>query len=473
MVYKNTLRLIFYKKLVPMKTKITFLFLTLLFAGKTSYASNNEDCTITLNLFVEQAKIENYKAALPHLEELRKNCASFHLSMYQYGERLYKNSIENAPQDQKMTHYNEYKKLLRERLQHFPNKTTEGGILADFAQVMFDNKIGSTQDQFDAFDAAYKKDKENFTSPKALYTYFSLAIDLHDSGEKDIQEVFDLYDELIRKIEFEENTLASKITPLIEKQDAGETLNQSQTKLLSAGETNLKAYSQVKGSVNGKLGILADCENLIPLYERDFEQKKGDINWLQGAAGRLSAKECEDPLFFKLVQELHNLNPSSRSAFYLGQLAEADGKPKVALDYYVQSAELETDNARKARTYYNIAENYRKAGSLGNARSFYRKAIEAMPSYGRAYLQIARMYAASSNNCGETIFEKRAINWLAAEEARKAARVDPSVASNANAAAQSYMERAPQNADIFQEGMAGKTISFNCWVGGSVRVPNL
>jgi len=456
-----------------MKTKITLFFLTLLFAGNLSYSSNNEDCTITLNLFVEQAKIENYKAALPHLEELRKNCASFHLTIYQYGERLYKNSIENAPQDQKMTFYNEYKKLLRERLQHFPNKTTEGGILADFAQVMFDNKIGSAQEQFDAFDAAYKKDKENFTSPKALYTYFSLAVDLHDSGEKDIQEVFDLYDELIGKIEHEENALASRITPLIEKQDAGETLNQSQTKLLSAGETNLRAYSQVKGSVNGKLGILADCDNLIPMYERDFETKKGDVNWLQGAAGRLSAKECEDPLFFKLVQELHNLNPSARSAYYLGQLAEADRKPKVALEYFIQSAELETDENKKADTYYKLAENYRKSGSLSNARSFYRKALEAKPSYGRAYLQIARMYAESANNCGETIFEKRAINWLAAEEARKAARVDPSVAGNANAAVKSYMERAPQNADIFQEGMAGKTVSFKCWVGGSVRVPNL
>lgn len=463
----------FTEKLIQMKTKITFLLLTALFTVNTSFSSNNEDCRVTLSLFAEAAKIENYHAALPYLEELRKNCASFHLTIYQYGERLYKHKIENAPQDQKMGYYNEYKKLLRERLQHFPEKTTEGGILSDFAQVMFDNKIGSAQEQFDAFDAAYNKDKENFTSPKALYTYFSLAVDLHDSGEKDIQEVFDLYDELIGKVEEEENALAARITPLIEKQDAGETLNKTQTKLLSAGETNLKAYSQVKGSVNGKLGILADCENLVPMYEKDFESKKGDVNWLQGAAGRLSAKECEDPLFFRLVQELHNLNPSARSAYYLGQLADADGNSKMALDYYIQSAELETNNNKKADVYYKLAENYRKSGSLSNARSFYRKTLEAKPSYGRAYLQIARMYAASSSNCGDNVFEKRAMNWLAAEEARKAARVDPSVAANANAAAQSYMERAPQKADIFQQGMAGKTISFKCWVGGSVRVPNL
>lgn len=456
-----------------MKTKIPFLFLAIFLTTQFTFASNNDDCAISLNLFVEQVKIKNYKDAEPHLEELRKNCSSYHLSMYQYAEKMYKAYIEGATEENKMAFFEQYKKIKRERLQHFPNKTTEGGILADFAQTMYDYKIGNQQEMFDAFDAAYNKDKENFVSPKAIYTYFSLAVDLHDAGQKDIQEVFDLYDEVIGKIEFEENALASKITPLIEKQDAGETLNTSESKLLERGEKNLVAYSKVKGSVTGKLGILADCENLVPLYERDFDAKKGDIKWLQGAAGRLSAKDCEDPLFFRLVQELHNLNPSARSAYYLGQLADADGNSKQALDYYIQSAELETDNNKKADVYYRLAENYRKSGSLSQARSFYRKALDAKPSYGRAYLQIANMYASSSNSCGNSVFEKRAINWLAAEEARKAARVDPSIAGNANAAIRSYMERAPQKADIFQEGMAGKTISFRCWVGGSVRVPNL
>ena len=83
------------------------------------------------------------------------------------------------------------------------------------------------------------------------------------------------------------------------------------------------------------------------------------------------------------------------------------------------------------------------------------------------------MYAASANNCGTSTFEKRAIYWKAAEMAEKAARVDASIAGNARATANSYRERAPQKTDIFNEDMAGKTITFNCWVGGSVRVPNL
>ena len=229
----------------------------------------------------------------------------------------------------------------------------------------------------------------------------------------------------------------------------------------------------MRGSVDGKLGKLADCPNLIPLYSKDFEAKKNDINWVKKAASRLSAKDCDDPLFFQLVQQLHSLEPSAESAYYLGKLAAKDGKSGQALEYYLQAAELETDINKKAKYLYSIAENYRKKGSFGKARNYYRKVLEVKPNYGRAYLKIAQMYAKSSNACGSTVFEKRAVNWLAAQMADKAARVDASIASTARSAASSYRQRAPSKSDIFSEGMSGKTITFNCWIGGSVKVPNL
>ena len=92
---------------------------------------------------------------------------------------------------------------------------------------------------------------------------------------------------------------------------------------------------------------------------------------------------------------------------------------------------------------------------------------------GRAYLKIANMYAASANNCGTTVFEKRAIYWKAADMASKAARVDGSIAGNARETASSYLQRAPSKSDIFDAGLGGQTITFKCWVGGSVRVPTL
>ena len=195
---------------------------------------------------------------------------------------------------------------------------------------------------------------------------------------------------------------------------------------------------------------------------------------MKSAAGRLSAKDCtEDPLFFKLVEALHKQEPSAKSAFYLGQLAEKDGNASKALDYYNQAAELETNANDKARVYMMIANNNKKAGRYGQARTYYRKSLDAKPSNGRAYLMIADMIADSANSCGTTTFEKRAVYWLAADYASRAGRVDPSLASNANQAAAAYRGRAPQKQDIFSEGMAGKTISIGCWIGESVRVPSL
>lgn len=454
-----------------MKTKFVLLFTILLlsFSGK-SFAQAPDDCAISLSYFTEPAKIKNYEAALPYYEKLIKECPNYNLAIYQYGVKMFEYFIEEKGDKSKL---NDLIKAYELRLQNFPEQTKEGDVLATIAQLKFDNNIGSKAEQFKAFDEVFKKYPEDFTSGKSLYTYFSLAVDLQSSGEKSLQEIFDLYDVVISKIDTEKNSLASKLTPLMDKEEAGTALTDKEQRAKDVYENNLGVYGTVEGSVNGKLGQLADCPNLIPLYEKDFEAKKNDIEWLKSASNRLDAKDCESPLSNKLAVRLHELEPSSTSAYLLGKQAEAEGKASKAMEYFNQAADLEKDNSKKARIYYSIAENNRKKGSFGAARTYYNKMLEVKPSAGIAYLKIAQMIGDSSNSCGNTVFEKRAVNWLAADFASKAARVDASIASSANAAASAYRARAPQASDIFSEGMAGKTITFNCWVGGSVKVPNL
>ncbi|MEO0901340.1 MAG: hypothetical protein AAFY00_04730, partial [Bacteroidota bacterium] len=122
--------------------------------------------------------------------------------------------------------------------------------------------------------------------------------------------------------------------------------------------------------------------------------------------------------------------------------------------------------------FYKIATTVRRS-SKSQARSYALKAIDANASNGKAYLLIANLYAGSANACGTTPFEKRAIYWKAADMARKAGRVDPSLSGRANKSAASYAAKAPTKEMIFNSGMAGKTVTFSCWVGGSVKVPNL
>ncbi len=443
--------------------------------GSSVLSAQSNDCATMAALAYDDAKAKNYDAAYEPLMKVREECPKYSLATFQYGERALNYKIENAEGAEKEQYIKELISLWEERLELFPNKTSKGKVYSDIAQIKFDNKIGSTEELYDSFDRVYTEDRENFTSPKGLYAYFQLMVDMQDAGDRELQDVFDNYDKVMAKIEEEENKAAVKLAPLIEKQDAGEDLTAKEKKQIKYAEINLKNYNMVKGALNAKLGARADCDNLIPLYKKDFNEKKSDVDWLQNANARLSAKDCtEDPLFFQVSEALHKLEPSANSAYSLGQLAEADGDRAKALDYYTEAAELEEDPSDQARIYYRIASNYKERGSFSQARNFYRKAISAKPSLGRAYLQIANMIAQSANSCGETTFDKRAVYWLAADYAARAARVDPSIASNANQTATAYRGRAPQKSDVFQQGRsAGEAIRIGCWIGETVRIPQM
>jgi tetratricopeptide (TPR) repeat protein len=456
-----------------MKFKIAFTLFGALFALSTA---NAQDCNVTLSLFNESAKVKNFDDAYPKYKDLLENCADLNILIYQRGGKMLEDMIDLAEtDDKKMQLVQEFIANQRMRLEKFPNDTKEGDMLADIAMIQYKHEIGTLEERLEAFEEVVETDKDNFSSPVAIYAYFRIANDLNDTGERDIQFLFDKYDEVIDLIETQENDKAAEAKPLIEKQEAQEELTSRESRILKNSEIYLRNYTKIKGSVNSLLGSKADCDNLLPLYKKDFEEKKNDLNWLRNANERLSAKDCtEDPLFFKVSEALHRQEPSANSAYSLGQLAEAEGNRGKALEYFNEAAELAQDKVRKARIYYRIANNYKERGSLSQARSYYRKALDNKPSMGIAYLKIAEMYAKSANNCGESVFDKRSVYWLAADYATRAGRVDPSLSSTATATAASYKGRAPQKSDIFQEDAAGKKISFsNCWIGESVVVPNL
>lgn len=456
-----------------MKFKFVFTLLGVFFAFNMASA---QDCNVTLSLFNESAKVNNFSDAYPKYKQLIENCSDSNILIYQRGEKMLEGMIDEEENDErKQELVQEFIDNQMMRLEKFPNKTKKADIYADIAMIQYKNEVGSLEERLEAFEKVVEIDKDNFASPVALYAYFRIANDLNDAGERDIQFLFNKYDEVIELIETQENDKAIEAKPLIEKQEAQEELTSREARILKNSEIYLRNYTKIKGSVNSLLGSKADCDNLIPLYSKDFEEKKTDVNWLRNANERLSAKDCtEDPLFFKVSEALHQIEPSANSAYSLGQLAEAEGNRKKALEYLNEAAELATDKGRKSRIYYRIANNYNAQGSYSQARTYYRRALDNKPSLGVAYLKIAEMYAKSANDCGNSVFEKRAVYWLAADYAARAGRVDPSISSNASGAAESYKGRAPQKSDIFQEDAAGTKISFsNCWIGESVVVPNL
>jgi len=459
-----------------MNLKLLFIVLSLFLSSNKIFAQSEAELE-KLSIFSEYVKSKNYDAAFVPWMELRTTTPKLNKAIYIFGERILKNKISTSEGDEKVKFLLDLLKLWEERSINFPKITPKGAFLAKASQLNYDNKkllLQSNEQLYAAFDLAYNTDLETFTNPKSLYTYFSLMVGLYDSKLKSAQELFSKYDDISEKINIEVKNYTNKRNAFLDQDGEVKELSKKDTSRLKSYNSYLKAYSQISGSIDTKLGTRANCENLVPLYSKDFEEFKNDGIWLQRAMNRMYAKGCnDDPLFVTIVEQKNALEPNADTAFYLGILKDKAGNSKEALSFYNQAVDLETSSYEKSKILYKIATSFKKKGRFSQARSYYTKALKANPSMGKCHLSIAAMYARSANTCGTDNFSKRAVYWLAAKEAAKAGRIDPRMAKNANMSIANYKAKAPQKSEIFSSGRTGQVIKVGCWIGQSVKVPSL
>ena len=457
-----------------------FLSLIILFFSLNNFSQSKEECFSNLSIFAEYAKVKNYDAAYQPWLKVKADCPDLNPAIYVYGERILKDFIKKSTGNDKEVYKQDLLNLYDQWLKYFSKSkngnTQVGKILAIKAQSMISLKLGDDKEVYDIYNEAFTKDPNSFKSPKGLYNYFKIYFNLYkaENSSVTLESIFEKYEVLTEKFELEMSVYSSKLDALLKKEQSANPLTGKESRNKKVYEVNMVACSTYLKNLNAIIAKEATCENLIPLYRKNFIKFKTDPIWLNRAASRMDSKDCsDDPLFVELVEALHKLNPSANSAYYLGLLNDKKGNSKMAIEYYTESINLESDNLKKAKTLYKIALKFKKSRQYSKSRSYANKALKYQPSLGSAYLLIANLYAASANNCGNTQFEKRAIYWLAAKEAKKAASVDASVRKIANKTAVSYLGRAPSKTDIFTEGKSGEIISIKCWIGKKVTVPSL
>ena len=453
-----------------MKTKLTLLLIAT--ASFFIQAQNTEACTETLSLMATSVKAKDV-SGYDYLTTLRKDCPSFHKSIYSQGEFAIKLKIEKAanPAD-KEKYVRDLLKFYDEHDQYFPNNGAGNKMKKGLA--LFENKIGTSDEIFQLLDVAFKTDYSNFKFAKAIYVYFEILVSNHKANKGvELQQVFDKYDDLTKKLEEEEDELSNEKDVLLNKEEAGQALSEKENARKARLENNLEIFENVRNDMDNVILELSTCAKLIPFYQKGFEQNKTNEEWLKRATNRLEAKGCDsDPLFSKMSEALYKLNPSAEAAEKLGVVEYQRKNMTKAMEYFNQAANLHTDNTKKANIYYKIASLYSKSNKV-QSRNYARKALQVKPSYGKAYLLIASLYGSSINECGNDQFEKRAMYWLAAQYCNKAASADSTIKAKANNDAAKYRAAAPSKTEIFQSGKAGQRIAFNCWVGESIVVPNL
>ena len=442
--------------------------------------NSSEDCRENLSIFAESAKIKNYQAAYEPWMSVRTNCPKYSLATFQYGELILKDFIKNSSSEQeKMNYVDDLLKLYDEWAANFPIRkgvNQIGKIYSSKGQAMIDNNIEDKLKIYQTFEYAYNNDINSFSNPKSLAYYFQTAYDLYKMGNSEVplEVLFNKYEELTERFESLRIDIAKNIDIILKKEESGVALSSKEERNKRIYDTNSNAVGAYLQLIDQRIAKEATCDILIPLYSKSFEANKDNSLWIKRAAGRLDGKECsDDPLFVTLVEQLHSLEPSADSAYYLGILNDKSGNSDQALKYYQESVTLESDNYKKANILYRIAIKLKNSGRKTSSRTYAERALSFQPSLGKAYQLIANLYASSANSCGDSQFNKRAVYWLAAQTAQKAGRVDASIKKIANRTAASFNGRAPTKTDIFTEGNQGKTVTFSCWIRRSVKVPNL
>ncbi len=459
-----------------MKLKITLFFLIFI-SSTLSYAQKELECKTKLSLFHQDVKFKNFDRAYKPWKYVKDSCPSLSIAIYIDGDKILKDKIKKTEGVEKKEFINGLLEVWKKRSVYFPSKTPKGIYLVKGYQLMYDNMevFKKTKTElYNDFDEAFQLDRETFTNPKSLYTYFSLVVDLQDEGKKTLKEVFDKYDDVNEKIEEEIANYSVKLNQFITKVEQNKLLTKNENSRKKSYESYLKNYDLIKSSMSKKLDDRADCINLIPLYTKDFESHKSDSIWLKRAASKMYQKDCsEDPLYEKLVIAYDDVAPSAYTKFYIAYLLIKKGKVQEAEKYLSQAYDLETNAFKKAKLAYKIGLILKKQKNYSKARSYFMKALKLNPSNGKPHLAIADMYAKNANNCGDNEFNKRAVYWLAAKEAKKAFRVDPTLRRSSDRFIKRYEALAPSKEMIFICNCSGEEIKTPCWIQSSIKIPKI
>ena len=307
-----------------MKNRIYLKIFFSLLIGTYVLAQNNDECAQNLSIFAENAKVKNYSAAYGPWISVKNECPDLNIAIYAYGERILKNRIKNTPESEKIQRQTDLMNLYDDWVKFFPlkkGKSDVGNILSAKAQSMIDFKMGSNTEIYSIFDDAFKKDPESFSNPKRLYSYFKVLYEIYKSKNGNItpEKLFEKYEDVSEKFEFESVKLAKNLDKILKKGEwRGIDYKRFKTKDL---RLNSNAIGVFLKNLDAIIAKESSCENLIPLYERNFDENKNNIVWLKRAASRMDSKDCSDSqLFVKLVEALHTIQPSADSAYYLGLL---------------------------------------------------------------------------------------------------------------------------------------------------------
>ena len=353
----------------------------------------------------------------------------------------------------------------------FPLNENGNGIKK--ATLLFDNNLGTKQEIYYLLDKNFNSKKPDFTNPKLFYIYFDYYLnEAKNSKTINSDKIISKYIAVNSKNIEIQKEFKNQLELLSAKQKT-ETLSDLENNALKQNNDNLLAYQTIQNATKKLLQPYLTCSSVNNYATALYEENKNNDAWLKFVSEELFTKFClSSEMFLKVAQQSNLINSTSKSSFYLGYLLNFKNKTTESEQYFNQSADLETNIVEKANVYYTLATTIFGISNKQKSVEYLQKSIALNPNSGKAYLFLAQLYESSIDECTKTDFEKKAINWLIAKTIEKAGIAEPYLKDSVTKQAEAYLAKVPNKTEILKSRLAGKTLTFDCFMNETIAIPN-
>lgn len=433
--------------------KLKGIFLVLLMsigigAQAQNYGATPEDsvdCTRNLSLYSEFYKQKSYEDARGPWLKAMEICPKSSKNLYIRGVNMYKKFFtQQKTRSGQQAIADTIFWIYDQRIEHFGE---EGKYLG---RKGYDMMRYSPDRMQEAYELMWKsvEIEGNESDASTLAGTYQAAYELYNAEKMTKEDLLKIYEPLAQII----------------------VANLDPSKGL--GEKTKDQYKSAYEQIEKIFSVIASCEDLIALYQPQFEEKKTDTTWLASVVATMGKRDCgESEFFLQASVELYNSNPSGVSALGIGIAMLKKERFNEAVKYCSEAAELAKETSVKSNAYKYAALSSLASKSYANAKSYALKWLSVEPGNGEAYMIIGDAYLYGSTSVGENSCEQ-SFGYLAAmDKYRYAASIDPSLSDKANKKIGQARAQLPKQADCFFYGILnGQEVQVGGWIGETVTV---
>ncbi|MBS0010692.1 MAG: hypothetical protein KFF49_04740 [Bacteroidales bacterium] len=192
----------------------------------------------------------------------------------------------------------------------------------------------------------------------------------------------------------------------------------------------------------------ATCEGLIPIFSQRVADKPGDAELLKRVLELLEESHCTDSdLYYTTAENLYAIEKTAQSAYHLAEMNYSKMNFSKAEEYYLEAIKMEENKNLVSSYYVKLATLRLNSEDYRLARDYAKKAIEANPDNGTAYMIVGNAY--SSVKIFDDELKNQMIYWVAADYFRKAREKDPNLADRVDDYIRTVSRLFPKKEDLF------------------------